>query len=57
MITTELINSLELYGLSIIALEKEYCLVEKDSGECYACMSIYYIESLVSNWNKYHSMI
>lgn len=57
MVNTELIASLASYGLSIICKEKDYCLVEIDSGECYADMSIYYIRFLVSNWNKYRTMV
>lgn len=53
MITKDLIAGLYYYDLSIIKKEKEYCLVDIKTGECYSDMSIYYIRSLLTNWNAH----
>lgn len=57
MITNDLIAGLYYYGLSIIKKETTYCLVEISTGECYSDMSIYYIRTLVRNWNAHRNMI
>lgn len=52
MITDDLINELEKYGLSIIMREKDYCLVDLENREWFEDMSIYYIRKLINNWNN-----
>ena len=53
MITNELIAGLYFYNFTIIKKEKDYCLVDLSSGECFERMSIYYIRQLLHNWNQY----
>lgn len=56
MITNDLIAGLYYYRLSIIKKEKNYCLVDIDTGEWFSDMSIYYIRSLLSNWNVHRNI-
>lgn len=57
MITNDLIAGLYYYRLSIIKKEKDYCLVDIDTGEWFSDMSIYYIRTLVTNWNIHRNMV
>ncbi|MFV0394679.1 MAG: hypothetical protein ACK5LC_09830 [Coprobacillaceae bacterium] len=57
MIHQELEIELKKYGLGIIKKEKNYCLIEIISGECYPEMSIYYINRLIKDWNNFNKSV
>lgn len=45
--------SLYTFGLGLIKRENRmYCLVDLSTGEWYEEMTIYYIETLLNNWNQ-----
>lgn len=56
MISEELIEELQKYGLSIVKKERCYCLVDVNNNEWYEDMSIHYIYKLISDWNTYQKM-
>lgn len=49
----DIICGLYHYGLTMIKLDDGYCMVDMKTNEMYGKMSIYYIRSLVNQWNRH----
>lgn len=52
-IDIEIQSSLYFYGLGLLKREGNlYCLVDLNTGEWYEKMTIYYIKTLLHQWNQ-----